>query len=352
MPPSSMDERLLLDLPSFQKLLEAAWVLQNHRSLPRQVASPPLTAGALDFLSPVVGITASASVRAYEAVTANVPTPLAPLTIPIAKSLATSSVPQLNEPATLLAAMDAHPAPFVLASVPAKIPAVEQPMMNAHDTSNSGSRALVPLSAGRFPVPKLPAITIRFTPRTRAAAAPATVLLIVLVFVASYLLSHRTSLTPVKAAFQAIGTAIEGTRTQVVEARSKPAPAPVAAEPAKPETSHLRVTAFESESIVEDLSRFEMQTVRRQAQFGDEDAALTLGLAYEVGSQVPQNCTEAAHWIFVAAEQGNAAAEYNLALRYLYGDGTPASASEARKWFHKAASQGNHDAATALKEGL
>ncbi len=349
MPPSSMDERLLLDLPSFQKLLEAAWVLQNHRSQPRQVASPPLTAGALDFLSPVVGITASASVRAYEAATANATTPLASLTIPIATTLPDPT--QLNEPAPALAVMDTRPAPFAPASSPAKIPVVEQPIMK-HEISNPVTRSLVPKSASRLPLPKSSAITIRFTPRTRAAAGPATVLLIILVFLASYFLSHRPSLTPVKAAFQAVGTAIEGTRTSVVEARSNPAPTAAIAEPSKPETSHLRVTAFESESIVEDLSRFEMQTVRRQAQFGDDDAALTLGLAYEVGSQVPQSCTQAAHWISLAAEQGNAAAEYNLALRYLYGDGTKASASEARKWLQKAARQGNQEATTALKEGI
>jgi hypothetical protein len=349
-PPSSMDERLLLDLSSFQKLLEAAWVLQNYRSQPRQVASPPLTAGALDFLSPVVGITASDSVRAYEAATANATTPLASLTIPIATTL--PGPPQLNEPASALAFMDTRPAPFSPSSSPAKIPVVEQPIMNTHEISNTVTRSLVPRSSSRLTYPKSSAITIRFTPRTRAAVAPATVLLIILVFLASYLLGHRPSLTPVKAAFQAVGTAIEGTRTSVVEARSKPAPAAAIAEPPRPETSHLRVTAFESESIVEDLSRFEMQTVRRQAQFGDNDAALTLGLAYEVGSQVPQSCTQAAHWISLAAEQGNAAAEYNLALRYLYGDGTKASASEARKWLQKAARQGNQEATTALKEGI
>jgi hypothetical protein len=337
-----MDERLLLDLSSFQKLLEAAWVLQNHRNLPRRDALPPLTAAALEFLSPVLSITARASVRAYETIHADVAIPLAPLAIPIAKSLAAAPAFQLATSATALRLIDA-PVP-----VTANLPATQQHAIN----TDRPDIALIALPAAKLTLPRSPSVTIRLSPRTRAAAAPATVLLIVVAFLASYFLSYRSNLTPVKAAFQAIGTAIEGTRTNVVEARSKPTPVPVAVEPPQPETSHLRVTDFDSESTVEDLSRFEMQTVRRQAQFGDEDAALTLGLAYEVGSQVPQNCTEAAHWIFLAAEQGNAAAEYNLALRYLYGDGTPASASEARKWFHKAASQGNHDAATALKQGL
>ncbi len=340
--PSFMAERLLLDLPSFQKLLEAAFVLQNHGGQPRRELSPPLTAAALDFLSPVLGITARASVRAYEAAQADIATPLTPLTIPIAESLATATASPLATPASALALIDV-PIP-VTTSLPAK----EQQVIN----SNRPSASLVSLPSAKGTLPKRPSVTLRLTPRTRAAAAPASVLLIVLAFLFSYLLSHRSNLTPVKAAFQGVASAVEGTRTNVVQAQSKSPAAPVTSATAKPETSHLRVTDFESESIVEDLSRFEMQNVRRQAQFGDEDAALTLGLAYEVGSQVPQNCTQAAHWITLAAEQGNPAAEYNLALRYLYGDGTPANASEARKWFHKAANRGNHDAATALKEGL
>ena len=332
-PPSSMDERLLLDLPAFQKLLEAAWVLQNHVPQPRQHSSSSATTGVLDFLSPVIGITASASVRAYEAATANVAAPLAQVTIPIANPLAGK---------TSLA---------VMSSVPATSSLREQEV--ARYETSCRSVALAPLPSSKLtPLSKPASVIIRVPPRTRAAAGPATVLLIVFVFVASYVLSHRSSLMPVKAAFQGIATAVEGTRTNVVEARSTLPAAAIPAEPPKPETSHLRVTDFESESTVEDLSRYEMQTVRRQAQFGDDDAALTLGLAYEIGSQVPQNCTLAAHWILLAAEQGNAAAEYNLALRYLYGDGTAANALEARKWFQKAARQGNHDAATALREGL
>jgi TPR repeat protein len=92
-----------------------------------------------------------------------------------------------------------------------------------------------------------------------------------------------------------------------------------------------------------------MRTLRRQAEFGDNDAALVLGLAHEVGQGVPQSCKDAAHWILKAAEDGNSAAQYNMALRYLSGDGVSADQNESKKWLEKAASQGYSKAQIALQ---
>jgi len=73
-----------------------------------------------------------------------------------------------------------------------------------------------------------------------------------------------------------------------------------------------------------------------------------MGMLYETGRFVPQNCTQAAAWVMKAAIWGNPAAEYNLGLRFRDGDGVPADADEARKWLRKAADRGYSKAWTAL----
>jgi TPR repeat protein len=100
---------------------------------------------------------------------------------------------------------------------------------------------------------------------------------------------------------------------------------------------------------VAQLSRFEINGLRRQAKYGDDSAAFTLGMAYEVGRYVRQNCTQAARWVTMAAEAGNPAAEYNLGLRYRDGDGVSADLHESEKWLRKAAAHRNRNAKLALQ---
>jgi hypothetical protein len=109
-------------------------------------------------------------------------------------------------------------------------------------------------------------------------------------------------------------------------------------------STHLLITDPATSAVVTNLSRYEIRTLRRQAQYGDDVAALTLGMAYEVGRHVPQNCEQAARWIAAAALAGNPAAQYNLALRYLNGDGTATNADEAKKWLQAAANHGYSNA--------
>jgi TPR repeat protein len=179
------------------------------------------------------------------------------------------------------------------------------------------------------------------------------VLLIMLAFLYSQLGSHRPALTAVKAAPLVPKIAVDDspTRDHVGQAQS-----PLATGSEDPRTdlpvlepSHLRVTDTAASSLVEGLSRYEMHTVRRQAQYGDDVAALTLGMAYEIGRHVPQSCTQAGHWVAVAAEEGNSAAQYNLALRYVSGDGTPTNLDEARKWLEEAAGHGYQKAQLTLQ---
>lgn len=116
------------------------------------------------------------------------------------------------------------------------------------------------------------------------------------------------------------------------------------------ESSHMRLTDSDISAAMEQLSRYELQPLRRQATFGDDQAALLLGMSYETGQSVRQDCVEATHWIRVAAEEGNAAAQYNLGLRYLYGDGVAVDKNASRKWLRDASKRGYKKAQDALRE--
>ncbi len=189
-----------------------------------------------------------------------------------------------------------------------------------------------------------------------AYAGPVAVLAIMLAFVFSLLGIHGPSVTAVKAADSPasdhVAQAQSALTPESADSATLPLFKPPALEPpasAVLEPSHMRVTDAASSSLVAGLSRFEIQTVSRQARYGDDVAALTLAMAYEIGRNVPQSCTQAAHWVAVAAEEGNSAAQYNLALRYVSGDGTPTNLDEARKWLKEAAGQGYQKAQLTLE---
>src|SRR5579863_4466627 len=113
--------------------------------------------------------------------------------------------------------------------------------------------------------------------------------------------------------------------------------------------SHREVTDPATLSAVQGLSKYEIKTLRRQAKYGDASAAFTLGMAYEMGRHVPQNCAEATRCVTTAAEEGNAAAEYNLGLRYRDGYGVPADRAQSAKWLRRAAARRYPKANLALK---
>ena len=102
------------------------------------------------------------------------------------------------------------------------------------------------------------------------------------------------------------------------------------------DATHRRVTDSATARALRDLSRFEIPGLMRRARYGDDSAAFMLGMAYETGYGVPQDCAKAAHWVSEAASEGDAAAAYNLSLRYRDGDGVPPNAEESEKWRQKA----------------
>jgi Sel1 repeat len=423
-----MNPRFTLDVPSFQKLLEAAWVLQIERDRElsetrngMNVLAVPSDKNELNAAFPVISPasvleTARAFAEAHAPEIDNVdlevidpeivdpevvdPDIVGPSVVPI--PLTAAPIYQRAEVAGALAlAADGHcsslpdPVRFAAADVFEK-PARGKNGAAGGQISRRVTLRLMPFrDKYRVSLRLVPfrgqlkdeehalftRIASAFGPLSRVTAAyagPVVVLAIMLAFLSSLLGIHGPTLTAVKAAVAVPKIAVGGSPglDSLVQAQSSAAPGseqgrserplvePTIVEPAvaKPavveapaleppalEPSHLRVTDATASSLVGGLSRYEIQTVRQQAQYGDDVAALTLGMAYEIGRHVPQSCAQAAHWIAVAAEEGNPAAQYNLGLRYISGDGIPTDLDEARKWLRKAAGRGYQKASLTLQ---
>jgi len=398
-----MNHRFTLDVPSLQRLLEAAWVLQSERdrelsqaddavtllAVPSHngewTATPTLTSPG-DVFEP-----ARAVAEAYTPQICESPDPSVvpgPLTV--------SPTYQRAEVAgalALAAELDCSPPPD---PVPFSGPDVKKPAQSINDTAVAqniprAALTLVP-STGRdidrsknkkddeehLLSARTAPILQRALQLAAAYAGPMVVLLVMLAFLFSQLGIRRPALAAMKAAPPVAKVAPDKvaqdkiapdklpagdspTRDHVAQAQTLaaarsenlrtdlPALESAVSTPAVPEPSHLRVTDPGASSLVAGLSPYEIQTVRHQAQYGDAVAALTLGMAYEIGHNVPRSCTQAAHWVAVAAEEGNSAAQYNLALRYISGDGTPTNLDEARKWLEKAAGHGYQKARLTLQ---
>ena len=359
-----MNQRLTLDVASFQKLLEAVWVLQCERD--RELSETENRVAVLaipsdDLLEPARAV-AEAHTSQIEIVDPSVvPTPVTVEPIYEASEVAGALALAADEDCTPLRDPIPFPAPDVFRALS---------LVRLRDEYEDKEHEL---SAGTgFDLKRASRVTAAY-------AGPVVVLLIMFAFLFSLLVGHRPALTAVKAApmaspkiaveesptrgyagqaHSAAGTGSEqrGTELSLVEPATagpavveSPAPGPPALEQPALEPSHLRVTDAAASSLVAGLSRYEMRTVRQQAEYGDAVAALTLGMAYEIGRHVPQSCAQAAHWVAVAAEEGNSAAQYNLALRYLSGDGIPTNLDEARKWLRKAAGRGYQKARLTLQ---
>ena len=380
-----MDHPFTLDAPSFQKLLEAAWVLQcerdrelneSHYGLTALAVPPAQTSQAREIMV--------SEIQLPEILVPEIPLPEIPNPSVPPGPLTVAPIYQGAEVAGALAlAADLDRPPLPDPQFPApdlfKKPAQGTDETAAAQIGHRGALTLVPFrnrdrdrendrddrDKDHAPSPRA-ASTFQRASRVMATyAGPVAVLLIMLTFLSSLLGIHPPALTAAKAALMIPKINIDKTNVDKIEAHkiaadntavhASPTPdhpgqpqSPVP-ESAVPEPSHLRVTDPAASSLVTGLSRYEMQTVRQQAQYGDAAAALTLGMAYEIGRHVPRSCTEAAHWVAVAAEEGNSAAQYNLALRYISGDGIPTSLDEARKWLQKAARRGYQKARLTLQ---
>ena len=86
----------------------------------------------------------------------------------------------------------------------------------------------------------------------------------------------------------------------------------------------------------------------KAAEQGDAKAQLFLGLSFEFGLGVPQDCTTAMGWYQKASENGCARAQFILGLAYAHGHGLPLDPAKAAKWFREAAQQGHPKAQSKL----
>jgi hypothetical protein len=86
------------------------------------------------------------------------------------------------------------------------------------------------------------------------------------------------------------------------------------------------------------------------AAAGDAEAALNLGLLYDLGRGVPQDSSTAYRWYRQAAEAGLAQAAFNVAVMLDSGVDVPRDGTEAALWYARAAAGGHNRAQYALAQ--
>jgi hypothetical protein len=389
---SSTDRRFTLDHSSFEKLLAAAWVLQCLQDQLRAgqlgrdetSAKPVTTQKQMETASSgshgAVTVELPASPRLMEAESkAVVVTDQRPERETLA-GLVKISPPIETETLHFDGGVKVEPATAELKkSFPAEATApIVRPVLAVSDPANKSDTELIRSRTGfdlRTAFHRalnsfkhlLPTYRVNLTLRAVRAVTIATPVW-VLSLVAALLFLGVWRYEPLHSA-QAVSTSIPpaaaiviGNSPRNLATTTRPVSEPVKATVTEPlqyrtapktspplEVSHKHITDSATLSAVQQMSRYEINGLRRRARYGDESAAFTLGMAYEVGSFVPQNCVEAARWVATSAEAGDAAAQYNLGLRYRDGDGVPASRTESAKWLRKAAAHRSPQARRALK---
>ncbi len=91
----------------------------------------------------------------------------------------------------------------------------------------------------------------------------------------------------------------------------------------------------------DDVIARRLPRLQKQADSGDADAQLNLGLMYANGKGVPKDVAKAVEWYQKAAAQGNAKAQFNLGVAYANGAGVPKDVAKAMEWYQKAAARGH-----------
>ncbi|HVR36931.1 MAG TPA: tetratricopeptide repeat protein [Methylomirabilota bacterium] len=84
--------------------------------------------------------------------------------------------------------------------------------------------------------------------------------------------------------------------------------------------------------------------VQTRAEAGHPNAQFTLGERYYDGQGVPQDQSEAFHWVLLAAEGGHVRARTNVGMMLCVGRGAEKDGVEGFKWIHLAAEQGDANA--------
>ena len=96
------------------------------------------------------------------------------------------------------------------------------------------------------------------------------------------------------------------------------------------------------------FSQITLKELLAVAEAGDAEAQYKLGVIYENGEGVEDNCMAAARWYKLSAEQGYAKAQFNLALLYKSGLGVTQNLQTAKHWMQQAANANMPEAINAL----
>ena len=96
------------------------------------------------------------------------------------------------------------------------------------------------------------------------------------------------------------------------------------------------------------FSQMTLKELLAVAEAGDAEAQYKLGVIYENGQGVEDNCMAAARWYKLSAEQGYAKAQFNLALLYKSGLGVTRNLQTAKHWMEQAANANMPEAINAL----
>jgi hypothetical protein len=90
-----------------------------------------------------------------------------------------------------------------------------------------------------------------------------------------------------------------------------------------------------------------VQLLRPLAEKGHASSQYNLGVLYDQGLGVEQDCAEAVKWFRRAAEQDVASAKFNLGVLYENGQGVPRNLVQAYMWFELSAAHGEQRATQA-----
>ena len=91
-----------------------------------------------------------------------------------------------------------------------------------------------------------------------------------------------------------------------------------------------------------------VEKIIEAANKGHVDEQFYLGTRYHMGTGIPQDTTQAAHWYQQAADQGHAASQLVLGEMYDLGMGVTQDFKQAKHWYRQAADQGHAAAQCSL----
>lgn len=100
----------------------------------------------------------------------------------------------------------------------------------------------------------------------------------------------------------------------------------------------------QSASEVSSSGAPDLSSLIRDANAGNTNAQLQLGVQYLGSTNAPPNYPEAVKWLTQAAQSGNAQAEFLVGTLYQTGQGVKRDYTNALVWFEKAAAQKHREA--------